>query len=208
MATNQFNLNDLFQGAFGFAPSNVTFDNPNQTATTRSTGDESGNLKFSSQNMVGKKSEVGMYGSYYARDIRGRWVFMPLTLGGVFLPYVWLNVRADKRIVETPMTERRGSVIELIGYDNIKIGVKGFAINHEGAFPEEAIEDLRKLNDRAESLECKSVLTDIFLLNKERGGTDKVVMTGLEIMDNQGIEHVRGFQFDLVSDMILELEIA
>jgi hypothetical protein len=206
MALTSFNLTDLFAASFGYAPAKVKFD-----PTTESrifTGDESGTVNFAERNLVNRKSQQGMYGRYYAKDVQGRDVFMPLTLGGLFLPYVWLNVKVAKRLVETPLTERRGSAIELISFDAVQIGVKGLAIKHDGTFPEEEIEDLRKLHDRAESLACKSVLTDIFLLTKANNANDKVVMRDLEIMDNQGIEHVRGFQFSLTSDQILDLELA
>jgi hypothetical protein len=208
MALTEFNLSDLFSATWGYRPMNIKIDDPDGSKNVRQTGDETGNIRFTSTNIVNKKSKSGMYGSYYAKDVMGRDVFMPLTLGGLMLPYVWMNIKGTKRIVETPMTERRGSVLELIAIDNYQIGVKGFVIRHDGAFPEEDIEDLRKLYERAESLECKSVLTDIFLLSKEHSGKDKVVMRDLEIMDNQGIEHVRGFQFSLTSDQILELELA
>jgi len=206
MALVTFNLTDLFAATFGYTPMNVKFD-ANATSI-RQTGDESSDIKFSSPQIVNKKSQAGMYGGYYAKDVLGRDVFMPLTLGGLVLPYVWMNVKGTKRIVETPMTDRDGSVLEIIAIDNWQIGVKGFALKHDGTFPEEEIEDLRKLFMRKESVSCKSVLTDIFLLSKENNGNDKVVMRDLEIMENQGIQHVRGFQFTLTSDMILELELA
>ncbi|MDW8420164.1 MAG: DUF6046 domain-containing protein, partial [Chitinophagales bacterium] len=152
MAFTEFNLTDLFQTTWGYRPSNISFNDADGGKNVIQTGDESGNIRFTGSNLINKKSQTGMYGSYYAKDIRGRDVFMPLTLGGLFLPYVWLNVKVAKRIVETPLTERRGSVMELISFDNVQIGVKGFAVNHDGTFPEEIIEDLRKLHDRAESL--------------------------------------------------------
>lgn len=201
-----FNLTDLFAASFGYAPQKVNFD-PN-TESRIFTGDESGSTNFAERNLVNRKSQQGMYGRYYAKDVQGRDVFMPLTLGGLFLPYVWLNIKVAKRLIETPLTERRGSAIELISFDAVQIGVKGLVIKHDGTFPEEEIEDLRKLFERAESVSCKSVLTDIFLLSKENAGNDKVVVRDLEIMDNQGIEHVRGFQCQLISDQVLTLELA
>jgi hypothetical protein len=208
MALNQFNLTDLFAATWGYAPANITVNDPDGGKNVRQTGDQSGDIQFQNKQYVNKKSEPGRYGSYYAKDVMGRDVFMPLTLGGLFLPYVWLNIKGSKITVETPMTERRGRVIEMIAFDNYQIDVKGFAIGHTGRFPEEQIERLKELFEREEALECKCVLTDIFLLSKENGGQDKVVMRDLEIMENQGIEHVRGFQFSLVSDQILELELA
>jgi hypothetical protein len=220
MAKTNFNLNDLFQQQWGYQPAEIKIDNIDGAHIA--TGDETGKIKLTERNLVNKKSERGSYGSYYGKDVWGREVFMPLTLGApidrknpyqntetqLYLPYVWLKINVAKRLIETDITERRGSVIELVSFENVQIGVKGFAIGAFDSFPETEIEDLCRMFERAQSLECQSVLTDIFLLNKKNNRTDRVVMRNLEIMDNQGIEHVRGFQFDLISDQILTLELA
>lgn len=220
MALFGFNVFDLFAATWGYRPQgNITIDDIEGITSTAYIGDETAQIKLSDRNRVNKKSE-GNYGSYYGKDWWGREVFMPLTLGApidkknptqsnpnqVYLPYVWLKINLRKRLVETDMTERRGSVIEIIGFENVEIGVKGFCIGAFDSFPEVEIEDLRNIFEKAENLECKSVLTDIFLLNKGNGGTDKVIMRDLEFPDVQGVEHVRAFQFTLTSDQILELE--
>lgn len=203
-----FNLNDLFAATWGYKPMNFTIEDADGSSNWVNTGDETQDITLNDRNIVNKKSPERMYGSYYAKDAFGRDIFMPLTLGGELLPYTWLNIREQKNIIETPMTERRGSVIEVIGFDNIQIGVKGFCISPFHTYPEEEIEQLHRLHQRAESLTCKSVITDIVLLNQKNGNSDKVVMRNLEILATQGIEHVRAFQFDLTSDQILELELA
>lgn len=205
MALFGFNIFDLFAATWGYRPQGkITVTDVDGNSSTVYSGDETAQIKLTDRNLVNKKSDVGMYGSYYGKDVWGREVFMPLTLNGIVLPYVWMKVNLKKRIVETDMTERRGSVNEIISFENIEIGVKGFAVGAFDTFPEQELEDLRNIFEVANSIECKSVLTDIFLLNKS--GTDKVIMRDLEILDNQGIEHVRAFQFTLTSDQILELE--
>jgi len=183
MPIHKFNLEEMFQKQFGYKPLDIPIEE---------------------KNLI-KKSEPGKYGSYYAKDLMGRTVFMPVTLGGLFLPYVWINVSSSKRIVETPLTERRGTVKEQIAIEDYKFGVKGFIIGHDGKFPEKDVEALKTLWERNESLPIKCVFTDIFLLTTEHGGTDKVVMTDFNIYENQGIEHVRGFDFSLKSDQDFEL---
>ncbi len=154
---------------------------------------------------VKKKSQDGKYGSYYEKDVMGRDVFMPITLGGLFLPYVWINISSSKRLVETPMTERRGNVNEFISMDSYKFGIKGLVIGHDGQFPEADVEDLKTLWERNEAVEIKSILTDIFLLSSENEGQDKVILTNFQLAENKGVEHVRGFTFDVSSDQEFDL---
>ena len=123
-----FSLHDLFIDQWGYSP-----------------GGHFSDLVINDKDLVNRKTPTGNYGSYYDTDSEGREVFMPVTLGDQFLPYVWLNIKASKNIIETPLTERRGSVKELISIDDYRIGIKGFVIGHDGAFPEKDVENLRKL---------------------------------------------------------------
>jgi hypothetical protein len=183
MAT--FDLNKIFQDTFGYKPQefNIT------------------------EEQLFTKSKEGNYGEYYKKDVMGRDVFMPVTLAGMRLNYCWVRVTGKKRIVDTPLTERRGSVKEFVSMDDYKISIKGFFIGHKGEFPEADIAQWKDTMEVNEAIEISSVLTDIFLLTPEHGGQDRVVVEDFELMDNQGIEHVRGYQISLVSDQIFELEI-
>src|SRR4051812_4425295 len=98
MALNEFNFTDLFAKTWGYKPADeIKFDDPDGGNNVRQTGDESGNIVFPKSGLVNNKSQTGMYGSYYAKDIVGRDVFMPLTIGGLVLHYVWMNVKLAKR---------------------------------------------------------------------------------------------------------------
>jgi hypothetical protein len=185
MAINNFDLKKIFAQQFGYTPADFDIKPEN----------------------VLKKSTPGKYGEYYAKDSQGRDVFMPLTLGGLFLPYVWVSVRGSKTFVETPMTQRRGDVIELINMKNYEFSVKGLHIGHDGRFPEGDVEALRELFERNEAVAAKSILTDMHLLTNENGGQDKVVIFDYELMDNKGVEHVRGYSFMIKGDREFELEI-
>lgn len=185
MAYSEYNLQDLFAKQFGYRPQEYKIDPKD----------------------VKKKSESGKYGSYYAQDALGRTVFMPVTLGGLFLPYTWISVSASKTIIETPMTEVRGTVKEIIKTDDYIFNLKGFIIGHDGKFPEKDVEDLKTLYERNEAVEIKCILTDIFLLTPEQGGQDNVVIRTFDLNENPGVESVRGFEMNLVSDQAFELEI-
>jgi hypothetical protein len=159
---------------------------------------------------VRKKSE-GKYGSYYGKDMLGRTVFMPVTFlyqdtqaqvigelirpeQGVYFPYAWVRIRSSKRIVETPLTERRGTIKELINIEDYYISIQGFAMRHDGSFSEEEIEALKTLYETNRPVHLRCIVSDIFLLSTENGGQDKVVITDFDLRDNTRIEHVRGFE--------------
>lgn len=182
MAT--FDLNKIFQDTFGYQPQEFKV----------------------TEEQVFKKSE-GNYGRYYKKDVLGRDVFMPVNLAGLRLNYCWVRISGSKTIIETALTERRGSVKEFVTMDDYKIQIKGFFIGHNGQFPEQDIAEWRDIMELNEAIDIDCVLTDIFLLTPFHGGQDRVVVKDFELMDNQAIEHVRGYQIDLVTDQIFELEI-
>lgn len=184
MAKNEFNLKTIFAQQFGYTPAD---------------------FKIEPKDVL-KKSMPGKYGSYYAKDTQGRDVFMPLTIGGLFLPYVWMSVRGTKTIVETSMTQSR-DVYEFIRTRGYEFGVKGLLIGHDGRFPEADVEALRALFEREEAVSVKNILTDIYLLTPENKGQTKVIIFDHELFDNKGVEHVRGFAFNMKADFEFELEI-
>lgn len=179
-----FNLKEIFSKQFGYTPVDFKIDKDKD---------------------LRKKSAPGKYGSYYAKDAQGRDVFMPLTLADLFLPYVWISVHSSKTIVETPLTERRGTVKELVTTNDYEFAVKGLLIGHDGRFPESDVEKLRQLFEQNLAVTCKCVLTDIYLLSPDNKGQDKVVIYDHDLFDNKGVEHVRGFSFMMKADSIFEL---
>ncbi|MCO5229597.1 MAG: DUF6046 domain-containing protein [Chitinophagales bacterium] len=204
MTILQYNLQDLFQKQFKYRPADYNITDPDGSKNYKSFSNN-GDLKI--ENIISKKSQQGNYGSYYASDALGRTIFMPITIGGLFLPYSWLSITGAKRIVETSMTERRGTVKEHISMEDYNINVKGFIIGHDGTFPEKDAEALKTLYERNEALEINSILTDIFLLTGENGGQDKVVISDFSFNENPGVEHIRAYEFNLVTDQEFELEI-
>lgn len=184
---NTFNLKKIFAEQFGYAPAQEPFK--------------------VEENQLIKRNEDGQYGPYYANDLQGREVFMPVTIGGVFLPYTWMSIAVARTVIETPLTERRGSVKEQIQLNDYLISLKGLAIGQNRMFPEKEIEALKTLVERNETLDIKCPLTDIFLLTPERGGQDKVLIMNFNLNENVGKKHVRGYQMELISDQEFELEI-
>jgi len=147
---------------------------------------------------------------FYSVDPASRFkrkVFLPVTLGGVFLPYVYMTISAVKNIVITPLTDRRGSVKELISVDDYRIAIRGFFIDAEGKFPEQQVSDLKTLFERNEAIDLECALSDLFFLSTENGAKDKVIITDFRLLEKQGVEHVREFELNLITDQQLELTI-
>ncbi len=144
---------------------------------------------------------------YEVEDLSGKRVFMPVWLGGLFLPYVWLTITGGKHIVETYFTERRGSVKEIVNERELLIEVQGFFVGTDGAFPEEQVQALRDVLALNEAVEINCPLTDIFLLQGENDLRDRVLITDWKFLPNRGVENVKAFELAMVSDAELELEI-
>ena len=162
--------------------------------------------------------EQGAQGSpYYANDSLGMEYFMPVTL--VFpdssapnpamnkynLPYPVISISSRKTIVETPLTERRGTVKELINTTDYDIVIRGFIIGIGNEFPETEVTALRTVYEQNTALSLQCPLTDIFLLRPDRKGSDQVVITDLSFPSIAGVKNVRPYELRLVSDEAFNL---
>ena len=155
--------------------------------------------------------EQGAQGSpYYANDALGREYFMPVTLvyddGGsnglqkYDLPFPVVSITSRKTIVETPLTERRGTVKEIININDYEIVVRGFIICATNEFPENEVTQLRTVYEQNTTLSIQCPLTDIFLLRPDRKGSDQLVIYELEFPAVSGVKNVRPYVLRMVSD--------
>lgn len=177
MAT--FDLTEIFARTFGYKPLQI---------------------EVKDEELMNKRNdENGQYGPYYAAAADGREVFMPVTLGGIFLPYTWMSVNNSKTIIETELTEvDYGTVFEEINIQAWKFSLKGLLIGKQGRFPEQDLEKVINLFRRKEALSIKSVLTDMHLLHKDNK-TDQVLILDYNLAENPGVQNVRGFTLELKS---------
>lgn len=211
MADISFSLADLFEKTFGYKTK--AFD-PNFRAELLMEQDQ--------------RQVQGSFGSpLYADDALGMEYFMPVTItypdvtslpeapeGVPFsgnentltllkkwdLPYPIVSVNSRKTIVETPLTERRGTVKELINIQDYEISVKGFIIGAGNNFPENDIITLRTIYEQNAPLSIRCPITDVFLLRPGRNGSDHVVITDLKFPPVTGIKNVRPYELRMVSD--------
>ena len=188
---NEFFLSKLFRDAFGYeAPKSFTVP----TATARK-----------------NVSDLGQ--PYYGTDALGREHFLPVYLNKMLLPFAVIGISPKKTLVETPMPERGGSVIEIVSIDSYAINIKGILISDDNNFPEKEMMELEKLFKINASVELRSAITDIWL----RGGTKEdeklndmlhqVVIKEIPLPPVAGVEHAKPFEINCVSDMIFTLEI-
>jgi hypothetical protein len=177
----EFNFNSVFEIVFGYQAPAKTFSIP--TATARK-----------EQSLLGQK--------LFATDVIGREFFLPVEIGGVLIPFAVISMNARKTIVETPMPERGGSVHELISIDDYTFNVKGLVIDEDGGFPDAGITELHKLFLVNTSVRLQNALSAIALQNGEL-----VIIKEIKWPPTPGVEHVRAFEMDLVSDQIFELEL-
>ncbi len=168
-------------------------------------------------------TEQGSLGSpYYSSDALGQEYYMPVTVKypdnsqlsqqngsagnvqGVLktweLPYPVISIYSRKTMIETPVTERRGTVKELINIQDYDITIKGFIITKANEFPENDVTTLRNIYEQNAALSIQCPLTDIFLLRPDRSGSDQVVITELKFHEVSGIKNVRPYELRLLSD--------
>jgi len=199
-----FSLADLFLEAFGYrTPAfDPQFDNVSGDA-------------------ISNRQSTGQLGSpFYAKDFLGRDVFLPVTVtfpatvadgsSGLIadtgqtqdwmIPYCVVAVSAKKTIIETPVTERRGTVKELISIQDYQIRLRGFLVGSGNNFPEQDVARLRDLFESNVPVSLKCALTDIFLLRPDRSGSDNVVIRELSFPSVTGVKNVRPFELVCVSD--------
>lgn len=136
------------------------------------------------------------------KDALGRWYFLPVILeheGKEYeIPNAVIRISGKKKIVETDMIGRKGSVKELISIDDYEITVSGIIVADD--FPEEGIMEINELYNINESVKLKCALTDIFMETD-----DKVVIKDIDFQEMKGTEHVQLFSMNMVTDRNFEL---
>ena len=154
----------------------------------------------STANTVTSKGSA-IYGS---KDLIGREVFCPVIIeaGGITyeFPFAVMDLKSKATIVETPIAERGGTVIEEIGVEAWKISIKGFLIDPLNQFPEEQLNMLNKVWKTRAPVRLKCALSDLFLEQD-----DHVVITSLTIPEKAKVIGVKDFSMEMTQATILDL---
>jgi hypothetical protein len=150
---------------------------------------------------------TGIYGTsfYGSNALTGGFYFLPayfdLQNGNSYtIPFPIIRVQSQKRIVETPLTERKGAVVELINQESWKIYIKGFIVSKDGTYPEKDILQMKEVYEANAALRLRCALTDLFLT-----ADDRVVITDLNFPEVKGVEHVKPFEMGMISASVFDL---
>ena len=169
----------------------------------------------------GSRNENGDYGSpYYAKGGNDREVFLPIKVSlpgdevvlptgdkaaGKFtswlLPYAVISVSARKTIIETAMTERRGTIKEFINTEDYTLTVRGLLIAAGNEFPEADVKLLRDLFVSNNVLLLSCAKTDPFLAACGK----RVVVKSFDMPEVRGNKRVHPYTIEFVSDMPFNL---
>lgn len=168
-------------------------------------------------NKAGQRTEESATGAkYYNVDAAGREYYLPVLMRyrraadalttELWLPHPIVSVTSRKTIIETPLTERRGTVKEVINIMDYDITIRGFVINEAAnEYPEAGVKALRELYEHNGALYMQNAVTDIFLLGTDKKGSDKVVIKDISFPEHAGVKHVQAYQMMLVSDQPFNL---
>lgn len=168
-----------------------------------------------------KRLEMGRHGApYYKTDADGREYFLPVSLTAdieipfenarvvtvspasvlIYLQHPTISITGKKTIIETPLTERRGTVKEIINLMDYEIIIKGLIIGKDNNYPEDEVRQLRMLYELNTPISIQNAMTDIFLLGPDTVGSDKVIIKDLSFPEVKAVKNVRGYQMTMVSD--------
>jgi|ERR1035437_6721412 hypothetical protein len=163
-------------------------------------------------------TETTPKGSLIAERYLGIEIFLPIRFFDsnasgsllMYLPYCVLSISGKKTIIKTPLPERVGTVKEQYNIDDYNIVIKGFLISQDRKFPEQEMEDLKKLYEAQQAVTIDNAITNIFLTNPvlDRDEQRRVVIESLEFPEVQGgRKNVRPFVMELESDTVFTLEL-
>ncbi|MCW3467640.1 DUF6046 domain-containing protein [Chitinophaga nivalis] len=161
--------------------------------------------------IIKQPEESNNDGPYFDKGAFGKSYFMPVTLiipasetqpaRSISLPNPVIRISSRKTIVETAMVNRTGTIKELINTEDFKISIKGVIINDSNHFPEDEIKQLHALYSVDEAITINSVLTNFFLKSEEQ----KVVITDINWPEVTGIQNVKPYELNLISDHAFDL---
>lgn len=205
---NAFNLVDLYKEYFGKNPYHINSAGNMEPAQeilysglTRNPRPK-GTIHMSRLNAQ-SFNKIGAYG----QDI-----WHPVTITGhdetlervtVEVDICTTSVQLLKNIIRTPVTEQKGSVIEICDIENPRFTIRGFLTTKDRTVPEVDIMNLQKLFNTNESVFLHGGYVELFLPK-----TYKVVISDLEFPELQGKAHwIRAFTLQCEADFIETLEV-
>ena len=113
-----------------------------------------------------------------------------------------ISVNLVSTIINTPDTERKGTVTEIVNIEDYKFTIRGFLIGKNRTVPEQQILDLVAIKESTQEKTLHGGYPEMFLDKSCR-----IVISELEFPEVQGQNHwIRPFSFTCKSDFITDLE--
>lgn len=138
------------------------------------------------------------------KDVFGRWYFMPVwvrsSLGELEFPCAVISVAGKKRIVETSLVGRRGTVNELVSVDSYEVEISAALIGENDNYPEGLVKQMRDLYELNESVELVSALTDL-VFEKD----DRIIFKSIDFPAVGAVENVQVVKMTAQTDAAVEL---
>lgn len=144
---------------------------------------------------------------YYKKDEYGNDIFAPVTLivGGedgeeIILPYSTVSITGTKKIIETQLVNRKGSVNEQININSYELRINGVVVTRQERLPESWLKDLNFIFETKEPIEIINPITDFYLKENQN-----IVITNHNLPDMRGIDFAQAYSFKAKTDTNLEL---
>lgn len=151
---------------------------------------------------------TSIYGTpfYGSNHVTGGYYFLPAYFdlnddSDYTIPFPIIRVQSQKRMIETPLTERKGVVVEVVNQESWKIYIKGFIISKDGRYPEQEIAKMIEVYELNTALRLRCALTDLYLT-----ADDRVCIKSINFPEVKGIETVKPYELELISVNIFDLK--
>ncbi|KQT17427.1 hypothetical protein ASG31_08430 [Chryseobacterium sp. Leaf404] len=163
-----------------------------------------GTIHFS--NRTGQPfNKIGKYGQdiWFPIELKGtKLVGDSLEPISIPIDICTVSVNLVSTIIRTPVTERIGTVKEIISHDDYKFTIRGFLTSKDRTVPEDQILNLKDLRNSTQEKTLHGGYPELFL-----DETCRIVISDVEFPEVQGKNHwIRPFTLTCESDFITDLE--
>lgn len=207
---NVFNLVDLYKEYFGRGSYHINQNGETTVAETilysgiKQNERPRGTIHFSKR--TGQSfNKVGKYGQdiWFPIELKGsRVVGNSLEPISIPIDVCTISVNLVSTIIRTPVTERIGTVKEIVSHDDYKFTIRGFLISEDRTVPEDQILNLKDLRNSTQEKTLHGGYPELFL-----DETCKIVISDVEFPEVQGKNHwIKPFTLTCESDFITDLE--
>lgn len=140
----------------------------------------------------------------YKYDEYGNRMFAPVTLAfddeKFTLPFSSVSVAGSKKVVNTDLVNRRGSVNEQISINDYEFRINGVVISRTEHFPEMWIEKLNMLFETKSPIEIINPVTDYYMRENQN-----IIILTHNLPDMRGVSNAQAYSFKAKTDTNLEL---